>query len=100
AIGAAWRGSARAAQTLGARLRQYLDQSSNVMIEIQSNVSSISLSLHAYGNNGINLLFGSYSAEQTGYFVGTIFTLISAALVAPWYDFPILDRKSSKKGGK
>ncbi len=81
---------------------QYLtgNQSSNVMIEIQSNVSSISLSLHAYGNNGINLLFGSYSAEQTGYFVGTIFTLISAALVAPWYDFPILDRKSSKKGGK
>ena len=81
---------------------QYLtgNQSSNIMVEIQSNVSSISLSIHAYGNNGINLIFGSYSAEQTGYFVGTVFTIISALLVAPWYDFPILDRKSPKRGVK
>ena len=78
------------------------NQSANIMVLVQSNVTSISISFHAYGNNGLTTILGSYSAEQTGYLIGTIFTFVSAILVAPWYDIGIFDRKNqvSGRGGK
>ena len=77
------------------------NQSENIMILVQSNVSSISISIHAHGNNGLTTIIGSYSAEQTGYLIGTIFTFVAAILVAPWYDIGVFDRQNSaKKGGK
>ena len=77
------------------------NQSENIMILVQSNVSSISISFHVYGNTGLTTIIGSYSAEQTGYLIGTIFTFVAAILVAPWYDIGVFDRQNSaKKGGK
>lgn len=77
------------------------NQSTYLMVLIQSNVTSISMSIHAYGNTGLTTIIGSYSAEQTGYLIGTIFTFVAAILVAPWYDIGVFDRQdSAKKGGK
>ncbi|MBX8643058.1 MAG: hypothetical protein KIY10_10850, partial [Thermoplasmata archaeon] len=77
------------------------NQSENIMILVQSNVTSISISFHVYGNTGLTTIIGSYSAEQTGYLIGTIFTFVAAILVAPWYDIGVFDRQNSaKKGGK
>ena len=76
------------------------NQSENIMILVQTNVSSISISFHVYGNTGLTTIIGSYSAEQTGYLIGTIFTFVAAMLVAPWYDIGVFDRRNSAKGGK
>ncbi|MHB1708720.1 MAG: hypothetical protein ACYCT2_04510 [Thermoplasmataceae archaeon] len=76
------------------------NQSENIMVLVQSNVTSISISFHAYGNTGLTTIIGSYSAEQTGYLIGTIFTFVAAILVAPWYDLGIFDRRNPAKGGK
>lgn len=76
------------------------NQSENIMILVQSNVTSISISFHVYGNTGLTTIIGSYSSEQTGYLIGTIFTFVAAMLVAPWYDIGVFDRQNSAKGGK
>jgi hypothetical protein len=75
------------------------NQSEDIMVLVQSNVTSMSVSFHAYGNTGLTTIIGSYSAEQTGYLIGTIFTFLAAILVAPWYDIGIFDRRNPV-GGK
>ena len=72
------------------------NQSANIMLLIQSNVTSISLTMHAYGNTGLVTSFGSYPAEQMGYLIGTIFTVLATVLVAPWYDIGVFDKSKGR----
>ena len=65
------------------------NQSSPVTMEVTANTTSMSLTVKAYGNNGLVTIFGPYSVMQTAYLVGSVMILAGAFLEVSVYDLNI-----------
>ena len=65
------------------------NQSSPVTLEVKANTTSMSLSVKAYGNNGLVTIFGPYSVMQTAYLIGSVLILAGSFLEVSVYDLNI-----------
>ena len=65
------------------------NQSSPVTLEVTANTTSMSLSVKAYGNNGLVTIFGPYSVMQTAYLIGSVLILAGSFLEVSVYDLNI-----------
>jgi len=76
------------------------NQSSPVTFEISANVTSISLSIAAYGDNGLVTVFGPYPVMQISYIIGAVLLFAAAFLEISVYDISLNGTPIEKKGGK
>ena len=76
------------------------NQSSPVTFEITANVTSISLSIAAYGDNGLVTVFGPYPVMQISYIIGAVLLFAAAFLEISVYDISLNGTPLGKKGGK
>jgi hypothetical protein len=76
------------------------NQSSPVTFEISANVTSISLSIAAYGDNGLVTVFGPYPVMQISYIIGAVLLFAAAFLEISVYDISLNGTPLGKKGGK
>jgi len=76
------------------------NQSSPVTFEIQANVTSMSLSISTYGNNGLVTVFGPYPVIQISYIIGAVLLFASAFLEISVYDIALNSNPVVQKGGK
>ena len=76
------------------------NQSSPVTFEIQANVTSMSLSISTYGNNGLVTVFGPYPVIQISYIIGAVLLFASAFLEISVYDIALNSSPVAQKGGK
>jgi len=77
------------------------NQSSRVTMEITANVTSMSISIQALGNNGLVTVFGPYSVMQVSYLLGAVLLFAGAFLEISVYDIDIHALGSMPvKGGK
>ena len=81
-------------------------QSSHIVFQLKANVTSMSLAIHTYGNNGQVTVFGPYQVMQFTYLLGGVVLLASAFFSLSMYDMPFnmargaMKRASSVRGGK
>ncbi|PYB68290.1 hypothetical protein DMB44_04395 [Thermoplasma sp. Kam2015] len=76
------------------------NQSSPVTFEIQANVTSMSLSISAYGNNSLVTVFGPYPVMQISYIIGAVLLFASAFLEISVHDISLNSTPVAQKGGK
>ena len=76
------------------------NQSSPVTFEITANVTSVSLSIAAYGDNGLVTVFGPYPVMQISYIIGAVLLFAAAFLEISVYDISLNGTPIGKKGGK
>ena len=76
------------------------NQSSPVTFEIQANVTSMSLNIATYGNNGLVTVFGPYPVIQISYIIGAVLLFASAFLEISVYDIALNSSPVAQKGGK
>ncbi len=76
------------------------NQSSPVTFEIQANVTSMSLNIASYGNNGLVTVFGPYPVIQISYIIGAVLLFASAFLEISVYDIALNSNPVAQKGGR
>ena len=77
------------------------NQSAPVTMEITANVTSMSISVQTFGNNGLVTVFGPYPVMQVSYLLGAVLLFASAFLEISVYDIDIHAFGSEPvKGGK
>ena len=77
------------------------NQSSPVTMEITANVTSMSVTVNTYGNNGLVTVFGPYPVMQVSYLLGAVLLFASAFIEISVYDIDIHAFGSAPaKGGK
>jgi hypothetical protein len=77
------------------------NQSSRVTMEVSANVTSMSISIQALGNNGLVTVFGPYSVMQVAYLIGAVLLFAGAFMEISVYDIDLHAFGSRPmKGGK
>jgi len=77
------------------------NQSAPVTMEITANVTSMSITVQIFGNNGLVTVFGPYPVMQVSYLLGAVLLFASAFLEISVYDIDIHAFGSAPvKGGK
>ena len=76
------------------------NQSTPVTFEISANLTSMSISLSVYGDNGLVTVFGPYPVMQISYIIGAVILFASSFLEISVYDISLNNNPIAKKGGK
>ena len=73
-------------------------QSSHIVFQLKANVTSMSIALHTFGNNGQVTVFGPYQVMQFTYLLGGVVLLASAFFSLSMYDMPFNMATGAMKG--